>query len=978
MANTISGVASGIDWEGLIEDALEAARGPAYIQAAKRDTLELRKSLFEELKVDFQALQSSLSSIKIASTFKAKQVNIERLDSSGSYKGVLSATVSADADVNVYDLEVLQIAKSQVSRSSIINGTLGSNPTEFGKVGKYFYVNAGGQKLRVDVTDTDTAATIADKINTTLKTSRPPIAVTASVIDNKLVLKSDSVGSGQTTLTSNLKRGPNNIELIEFPLDASNYEGGMYTISTLGEGGGKLVITSGGTTYNEGVDFDILSGGRIRWRDVDNPYVTANDSYKITYKMNPGETYTTGGTRSSGNTDVGALNFNAHIEDLTPGNVPPSPTYNITISAGSFVYKYDEDFTVASNGKDIIWKNAATLSAGTPYTINYTSVTTAAATDEVFTLDVKREVPDAVVTVGSGTPVAYSDFDAGTVATITSASGKTYRQGVDFDIVSDTATGNAAVRWRKESAHIAPEPGEDYTLSFTDATTGITMGSDSITMSNMDNIDLANYGFGGATLSGALTVSYNGNTLTPGVNYTLTNPVAGTPTTFDINWTRLGGVVSTPHATPALGADYTVSYTYDTNTFTFSDDGNGLLNYLGLGLTDADHYTAGQDAILILDGERVTRSSNTISADNKNELIKGMTIELKGIGRVSLDVEQDAEAAVTAVQNFLTAYNDIMSWINVRETEKQLDETTKSTIDSDDFRMKWGLLRSNPMLRTTKESLRRLTSQIYSPTFTSRTSRRSVYGDMGLNGLMADRTITISAGSSRVLSVQVTPADMLSDIVAKINSNTTDIGYPNPLKDYDANGNPTIPYVTAKIENGQIVLTANQGISAYLGGSTEALSAMSINYSYNTLSQIGIKLKSTGEMSEQGKTGELDFDTNAFMSALANNADDVANLMTTFAAQTQKYIDNTIKTSQAEIGVGVVAVQGSLAREMNAIDDEIKRIDNYLADFSRRQTEKEAKLRSQFAASETLLAKYMEQANWLSSVVTQLQGQQAS
>ncbi|GHS85957.1 hypothetical protein AGMMS49957_03150 [Synergistales bacterium] len=1028
MPNTISGVVSGVDWEGLISDALEAARGPAYIQAAKRDKLELKKSLLEELRVDFQALQSALTPIKLASTFKMKQVNIDRIDSSGSYKGVLTATVNADAAINVYDLEVLQIAKSQISRSDqFVGGSVSTTGT-----GSYFYVNAGGQKLRVDLpSGTNSLASVAEAINTKLKTARPPVAVTASVVDSRIVLKSDNVGSGETVLTSNLKRSANSSDLIQFPLDASNYDGGMYTIDTLDSGNGKLEIKSGSTTYTQGVDFDVLSGGRIRWRETVNPYVTANNPYKITYKLAENETYSVTGARSSGNTDKGVLNFTAdtsgtiknppiaepdptdttlypggsadaqYILDLDAYRSDPSNRITITVGNGSgaLTYKYGTDFTISGN--DIVWKNASTLLEGVTYKVNYIGTGAAGAT-ETLTIDMNRSVPPvgfnlALVTggtTGTPAPALYADFADGT-ATITSASTRIYRQGVDFDIVPDGA--QAQIRWREDSLYIAPAPGEEYTLSLTKAD-GTDFTSGALTMASVDNVNLANFDIGAATTGGVLTgtlavsgyAPYDPAATSANGNYVITVPNATNNTTFSIDWARIaaatppatpppfGMAASTPRNTPAYGADYTVTYTYNTNEFSFSDDGNGTLAALGLGKTDADHYSAGQDAILMLDGEKITRSSNVISADNKNELIKGMTIELKGIGRVSLDVEQDAEAAVTAMQGLVTAYNDIISWINIRSTEKELDETTKSTVDSDDFRMKWGLLRGSSVLRNTKESMRRLMSQIYSPAFTTKTSRKGVYGDLGLNGLVADRTITISNGGDRVLSLFVSPADTLKDVMERINYRTTDSGRPNPLNDYNEDDpSKTVFHVKATVENGQLTLTANSG-SATIGGSVEALSAMSINYSYNTLSQIGVKMASSGTMSSDANAGMLDFDTSAFMEALTNNAADVADLMTTFAAQMQTYVDNTIKMSQSEIGAGVVAVQGSLAREMNALDDEMARIDKYLSEFSAKQTEKERKLRAQYATSETTLAKYMEQANWLSGVVSQLQGQQAS
>ncbi|MDR3230943.1 MAG: flagellar filament capping protein FliD, partial [Synergistaceae bacterium] len=187
-----------------------------------------------------------------------------------------------------------------------------------------------------------------------------------------------------------------------------------------------------------------------------------------------------------------------------------------------------------------------------------------------------------------------------------------------------------------------------------------------------------------------------------------------------------------------------------------------------------------------------------------------------------------------------------------------------------------------------------------------------------------------------------------------------------------------IPLAKASVVENKLVVSAGTAELVSLGGSTSILSALGINYEYMSLSQIGIKLPSMGEMTTQGQTGELDFDTSVFMAALENNADDVAMLMTNFAGQMQTYMDDMIKSAQKEVYSGVTAAQGAVMREINAIDTEIATIDKYLEEFSRRLAAKEESLYAQFSAAEVNLSKLMQQAAWLESVTAQLQASSSS
>jgi flagellar hook-associated protein 2 len=337
-----------------------------------------------------------------------------------------------------------------------------------------------------------------------------------------------------------------------------------------------------------------------------------------------------------------------------------------------------------------------------------------------------------------------------------------------------------------------------------------------------------------------------------------------------------------------------------------------------------------------------------------------------------LDVSQDAEQAVTAVQNFLTAYNDVLTWIQTRLTEKAVDESKKATLDSDDFRMRWGVLNGSALLRNTKDGLRYRTSRIYAVPFTQRSSSKAIYGAMSQNGIVNPGTFTVTVGT-RTLSVAVDPADTLTDIAAKINSPTVNGGEKNPLiVDATENGvTRTTVYAKAVVENGKIRIEAGTDEPVSLSGNA-ILTALGLNYQYTTLSQIGIKLSSDGTIKTQGQTGELEFDTSVFMTALENNADDVSMVMTNFASEMQTYMDDLLKSSQKEIATGVTAAQGAVAREINAIDSEIQSIDKYLTEFDKRLQNKQEALFKQFSAAETSLAKLIQQANWLASVTAQL------
>jgi flagellar capping protein FliD len=941
---SISGVVSGIDWDSMVAKLLEQAKKPAYVMVDKRDRLELKKNLFEEFLVSLRSMQSTLTPLKLAATFKAKAVEINRVDSSASYKGVLSATVSSDAAINVYVLVVLQSAKAQMNRSKQITGALST--TGISAANSYFYVSAGGQKVRIDADPADDLATLADKINTTLKTQSPVVQVTATVVDGRLILKSDSTGLGSTEVTQDITRAVSGNDTLSFNVNPNN---------------GKVTIKVGSTTYQQGKDFDIVGGNQVRWRTSDPSFPPPGAAYQDEYTAYAGDTFVMTSTRSaSGDVDKYALGF------------APSDTAAVTIEANGITYTRGGggDFEIGADGSIYWLKPYRQPAAGASYEITYV-----AGGGEKVTLDITRGSQDE-------SNINFADFKPGTAVVESLPPGQTWREGADFEVVQG-ASGKAVIQWYPGGNGTSPDSGDSYTFNYQKPDG--TPGTDSLTRNGKDTVSLPGGGKFTTTPQGTHTVTYNGMTFqnivpsptTPAFTPTLD----ATGTALEITWanpisTTQTGTPLSPASAPSGGTSYTVTYTYDTNIFTLSDDGNGFLSALELDLTDDMHYTAAQDAVMILDGERVTRSSNRIGESYDNELIKGMTIDLKGVGRVSLDVSQDAEQAVTSLQKFIDEYNAILEWINVRMTEKELDENTKATIDSDDFRMKWGLLKGNSLLRDTKNRMRSLTSQSYIVSVASKTSRNAVYGPMSLNGIVNPGSFSVSvtgAAGTVYVNIPVEPGDTLQTIADKINGNTLE-GRPNPLR-FDADGNALAsPLAKATLSGGKLTITGNNNSPVTLGGSSNVLKAMQLDQQYTALSQIGIKLPSSGAtVTEDALLGLLEFDTSALMKALETNPDDVASLVTSFANRMQAYMDDMVKSSQKELAGGITSAQGAVVREMNSIDTEIASIDKYLKDFQRRLDDKQQALQRQFSAAEVNLSKLIQQADWLSSVTSQLQ-----
>ncbi len=358
-----------------------------------------------------------------------------------------------------------------------------------------------------------------------------------------------------------------------------------------------------------------------------------------------------------------------------------------------------------------------------------------------------------------------------------------------------------------------------------------------------------------------------------------------------------------------------------------------------------------------IDGLTITRSSNQI-----DDLIEGVKLTVNGPGSVVMDITQDAEKAVTGIQDYVSAFNDLMDWINLRLSESSTASSSQKDdqYKNDDFYKKFGLLHGNSLLWQTKSQIRQIMTNPVTAKYSLKTGR-PVQGTMESAGLSRNSTFTVTVGV-RTATIEVTPSDTLQTIAGKINSS------------YEMTHDPQgrtypIPMASARVVNNQLVLEASPNRKFSLAASDGVLDTLGLGTPFTLLSQIGISTEST----DYGKSGKLEFDSDKFMEALRNDPDGVAAIMNTVMGKMDDYIGNMVDTSQVEVGY-TTAPKGRIASQITTWQTEIATIDKRIAESEARLELRARGLYEQFAQAEVNLAKLQQQASWLASIVSQLSG----
>jgi len=171
-----------------------------------------------------------------------------------------------------------------------------------------------------------------------------------------------------------------------------------------------------------------------------------------------------------------------------------------------------------------------------------------------------------------------------------------------------------------------------------------------------------------------ITIDSTNNSLS-GIRDAINNANAGVTATIvnDGSGTNPYRLVLTSTST---GAAQSMKITTDAADATI----DSLLTYDPAGTKNLTETVTAQDAQFSVDGISVTKSSNSVT-----DVIPGVTLDLQastGGSSVNVSVSQDTDSAVTAIESFVAAYNDMVSEIKT-QTDSGYESKTPGALASD-------------------------------------------------------------------------------------------------------------------------------------------------------------------------------------------------------------------------------------------------------------------------------------------------------
>ncbi len=215
---------SGID-QTMIDQLMAIEKRPLVQMSERKTTMESQKNAWNDVRTRLNNLFEKIKVLQNSDTFSS-------MKATGSESATM--TTSKNSPEGVYEISVQQLA----TKTSVIGGKIveaSSDSTKaLGLTGTFKLNTEGKDAKEIEIVETDTVRTIAEKINAVSKES----GVRASIIDNRLVL-------------NNLETGVKEIQLIEQPESAILNQLGLKDTSEVIEGKNAMFKVNGVSVEKE-------------------------------------------------------------------------------------------------------------------------------------------------------------------------------------------------------------------------------------------------------------------------------------------------------------------------------------------------------------------------------------------------------------------------------------------------------------------------------------------------------------------------------------------------------------------------------------------------------------------------------------------------------------------------------------------------------------------------------------------------------
>lgn len=177
--NRVGGIISGLDTHTLVDQLMQIERQPIVTMEARRRIYGYRKNLWNEI-------NTSLLSLKNKAYELTRGNNFEKMSAISSNENIVNAKADKRALSGVYRIEVLNLATNLTISGDKVDDIYES----LGLAGE-FTINNVSKSAVITVDSGDSLKDIRDKIN-----AEEGLGITASIIDNTLILTKDETGAG--------------------------------------------------------------------------------------------------------------------------------------------------------------------------------------------------------------------------------------------------------------------------------------------------------------------------------------------------------------------------------------------------------------------------------------------------------------------------------------------------------------------------------------------------------------------------------------------------------------------------------------------------------------------------------------------------------------------------------------------------------------------------------------------------------------
>ena len=939
----ITGVASGIGWDEIIDKMMTAGRKPAEQWQSKIDTLEYKRSLYQEVTSSIYSLRSTMTSLKLPSAYKKKTAEwVVRSPVGADPASIAKATVNANAEIASWDINVKQLATTQRHISNQFGASEALN------IEGTVRIQVGMQVAFLEVEKDDTIRTINQKINNLTGPDGTALAVTAKLVDNRLVIEGALTGLGTEgpLAETSLVMYESLYKDIEDPNDSSKTIRTYQTYLPQPADGTSFPshiysLKSGSTTYVNGMDFEY---------DADTGIITW-------LAQKSGDTYTP--KRPADEAEMNLI-FSAQLK-VTTGNAThlfTDPSYDILPSlSGGVLYNdlpggagynppnavsdpfdplydpsdpdYDPSFTqYLSKAYEIYGSDGTKYQFGTDYTFEYVQSDVGGNTNSYQVIK-WLNTPTANYTINAGTANDYTVNNRQMhlmEEDMTSSNSVLAKLGITT--LSEDPNDSTKTVWAWTDGQYTEAQDAKLTLNGVPVTrsTNTIPVEDDESDALIANVKLELTGVGDVTMNvtqDATEVIENlqkfvdaYNELMELINYRLEEKYDSNTVSEDDDY--LQSILSASKGTTTFGVlhgDQLLWSVKNQMRRYFSDSIPSLSSDLrSRKFLHPASELGMQGSFYINVGAKVSRID--VSLDDSLEDIRK---KLSNATAISTD-------AVDSDGNISTSKKEL--GLDVQIVDGQLVIKTASTV-------------SGPGSET--HTMSRTVGQTYDQlAFVPDTSPP-------INGAM-----TVTSGSTTYeenvdykLETFVNASGVLESHIAWLSSGKS----PTPGTNYDI----YYEYEAAAVGFTTIPDSGN-------------LSGLDLHYDSSSiqLSSLGFTTEST----DYGKSGLMEFDQEKFFEAIKTDPDMVSNVMLSFMDKMDAYIGNLVDSSNIVVG-GTIVTKGRFAAALNSIDSEVASLNEQITKLEKQLEAKQTALYKQYSDMEQAIQTLNAQMSSMSQYFNQ-------